>query len=438
MRSRRLTTTLALAAVLATACGGGEDTTSDSGTNGDEATGGVELNVLVESGGLQLQEAIAEEFEEETGHTVNFVEVPYEGVFERLTSEMAAGSGSFDVATVDVVWLPNFADFAEPLDDLFTDEVRDDLFPALVEDAQIDGTFVGMPQWANAEVLFYRKDLFEDPDEQEAFEDEYGYPLAPPADWEQFVDVAEFFTRDTDGDGSTDLFGTDVKGAVETEWLAHVLQAGSDGVVLDSEGNVIVDNDAHVEALEFYSDLHCDSGVSPTGVSQISWGEAQNQFYQGQTAMMRFWAHAYRLTPEDSKVGGKVGVAPMIAGPGGSGAIPGPWYNIVPSTSQHVDVAKQYVQFAYEHNALGIEAPLGLAARESAYAEYADQEGFEHFGPLIETLNAEQTAGRPLVAEWQQIVDEVLIPSVVQEALNCEREPADILADAAEQIRSLR
>jgi ABC-type glycerol-3-phosphate transport system substrate-binding protein len=427
---------LALAIALSvTACGTDADTdaatdTNDTGATGEAAASDpVELNVLVESGGLQLQQDAAELFEQETGHTINFIEAPYEGVFERLVAEASTGGAAFDVATVDVVWLPTFASFVEPLDDLFTDDVVSDLFPALVEDAQIDGTYVGMPAWANTEVLFYRQDLFDDPDEQAAFEEEYGYPLAPPTDWEEFTDVARFFTRDG-------LYGTDVKGAVETEWLAHVLQAGAPSPVIDGDGNVIIDDQAHVDALEFYAGLHCDENVSPSGVAQISWGEAQNLFYQGQTAMMRFWAHAYRLTPEDSQVDGLVGVAPMIAGPAGVAGIPGPWYNIVPSGSQNVEVAKQFVQFLYEHNALGIEAPLGLAARQSAYEQYEDQEGFEHFGPLIETLNADQTAGRPLVAEWQQITDEVLIP-VVQEALRCERDAADILSDARAQVEEI-
>jgi ABC-type glycerol-3-phosphate transport system substrate-binding protein len=126
----------------------------------------------------------------------------------------------------------------------------------------------------------------------------------------------------------------------------------------------------------------------------------------------------------------------MIGGPGGVAAIPGPWYNIVPASGDNVEVAKQFVKFLDDHNELGINAPLGLAARDSAYAQFADQEGFEHFGPLVETLGAPATVGRPLVSNWQEITDEVLVP-LVQEALGCEREPAEILADARSQIEDL-
>lgn len=426
-----------MAVALAACQSSATPSTTSGGSGSAPPAAGGQLNVLVESGGHQLQEAIAKKFEETTGTKVNFVEEPYAGVFDKLTAEMATGGSAYDVVTADVIWLPTFAQFAAPLDDLFTDDVKADLFPALVSDAQIDGVFVGMPQWANAEVLFYRTDLFEDATQQANFKAAYNYDLKPPTNWKEFEEVAKFFTQDTDGDGQTDLYGTDVKGGVETEWLAHVLQAGSPGTVLDENGNVIIDNPQHAAALQFYADLNCRDHVAPSGVAQVSWPEAQNLFYQGQTAMTRFWAHAYRLTPEDSKVQGKVGVAPRIAGDAGVAAIPGPWYNFVPKSSKNVELAKEYVKFAYENNALGIDAPLGLAARISAYQQYQDKPGFEHFKPLVETLQAQATQGRPMVSNWQQITDEVLVP-LVQKATSCEGSPADLLAEAKTLIDSLK
>ncbi len=334
------------------------------------------------------------------------------------------------MAALDAIWLTAFALAVRPLDDLFTPEVQADLFPALVTEAQVEGQFVGMPVWTNAEVLFYRKDLFEDAKEQADFQGRFGYALAPPTDWQQFSDVATFFTR------GGDLYGTDVKGAVETEYLAHVLQAGSPGVVLDDEGNVIIDNEQHLAALTFYSDLNNELQVSPPGAAQLDWGGAQNLFYQGQTAMMRFWAHAYPLTPEDSVVAGKVGVAPMIAGPAGVAAIPGPWYLSVPEATGKAEQATDFIRFAYENNALSLQSSLGLAARVSAYEELADQPGYEHFRPLLDTLAAPATKPRPATPEWQQIVDTVLVP-MIQESLNPGADYAGLLANAKNDVERL-
>jgi len=394
------------------------------------------INVLVEAGGESLQKPIAEQFTKDTGINVNFVVVPYTGVYDKLSAEFAAGTSNYDVATIDVIWMAKFADLAEPLDALFTDQVKNDLAPALLADSQVNGKRVGMPAWANAEILFYRKDLFSDPKQQAAFKAKYGYDLAPPKTWKQFEDTAVFFTQDTNGDGKPDLYGTDVIGVNPEEWMAEVLQAGSPGVVLDEKGNVIIDNDAHLKALQFYTDIACKDHAAPDGATQVDWGAAQNMFYQGRTSMMKFWAHAYRQTPADSVVNGKVGAAPMIAGDAGIAAIPGPWYNIVPSTSQHKDEAKKFIAYAFAHNALGIQAPLGLAASNTAYASYEDKAGYEHFKPLLATLGAPATKGRPLVAQWQEIVDQAVTP-MLQQALSCKADLPGLLKTAKTTIEGI-
>lgn len=394
------------------------------------------INILVEGGGEMLQKAVAEKFTAKTGITVNFTVVPYQGVFDKFSAEIASGSSAFDVVTVDVVWNAKFADHVEDLAPLFTEAVRKDLPPALLADAKVRGKLIGMPAWANAEIVFYRKDLFDNAEEKAAFQSRYGYALTPPATWQQWRDIAKFFTRDTDGDGKIDFWGTDTIGTFAEEWMAHVLQAGSPGVVLDKDGTVIIDNEAHKKALEFYIAPHCVDHSVPENVNEIGWGEAQNLFYQGKTAMMKFWAHAYKMTPPDSKVSGKVGVAPMLAGDAGIAAIPGPWYNVVPSTSRHKDAAKKFIAFAIANNALGIEAPLGLAATNSAYSSYSNKPGYEHFAPLLETLSAPATQGRPINEKYQEIVDEAVQPAV-QEALRCKADVGDVLKTAKETIEDI-
>lgn len=217
---------------------------------------------------------------------------------------------------------------------------------------------------------------------------------------------------------------------------AHVLQAGSPGVILDKDGQVIIDNEAHKKALEFYIAPHCIDRSVPENVNEIGWGEAQNLFYQGKTAMMKFWTHAYKMTPPDSKVSGKVGVVPMLTGDAGIAAVPGPWYNVVPSTSEHKDAAKKFISFAIANNALGIEAPLGLAATNSAYRSYSGKAGYEHFPPLLETLSAPATQGRPINEKYQEIVDEAVLPAI-QQALTCKADIGEVLTEAKETIEDI-
>jgi len=415
---------ISITALALSGCGAGGQT--------DGATD--ELTVLVEGGGLAELQPIADLYEEETGTSIKLVELPYDGLFDRVQTELGSGSVSFDITALDAIWLSAFADGLEPLDDLFTDEVTSDLFPGLVSESQIDGTHIGMPIFTNSEILFYRTDLFGDAQNQADFEAEYGYPLAPPTTWEQYTDVAKFFTRDTDGDGEIDLYGTDVKGGVETEWLATVSQAGADQMVLDpASGEVTIDSPEHLEALDFYTSL---LPYAPPGAAQLDWPGAQNLFYQGQLAMMRFWGHAYTQTPDDAVVKGKIGAAPMIAGPGGIAGVPGAWYLSVPTAGTHKDAAKEFIAFAYEHNELSIDTSLGLVARISAFESQAGIEGKENYGAILETLNSPATKARPATPKWNEIVNTVLTP-LLQKAVEPGADNAALLEEAKAQIEAI-
>ncbi|SEB05413.1 ABC transporter substrate-binding protein [Leifsonia sp. 21MFCrub1.1] len=396
---------------------------------GDSSSSDKSITVLVEAGGHAELQPIADLYKKDTGTTVTFVELPYDGLYNRLNSEFTSGSVSCDVAALDSIWLPAFKDAVTPLDKLFTPEVKSDLFPALVKEANVDGTYAGMPVWTNSEILYYRKDLFDDAANKAAFKTKYGYDLVPPTTWQQYQDAAEFFTQPDKG-----LYGTDVKGAVETEYLATLSQTGEKTMVLNNSGSEISLGDENsLKALDFYTGLQ---KYAPAGSAQLDWAGAQNLFNQGKTAMMRFWAHAYRQIPKDASVYGKVGVAPMIAGPGGIAGVPGAWYLSVAKASKKQQQGLDFVKFAYEHNELSAKTSLGLVARKSAFEKYQDQPGYENYKPLVETLDATATIPRPATPKWQQIVDTVLVP-MIQKSLQPGADKQALLNAAKEQVQSL-
>lgn len=387
------------------------------------------LTLLVEAGGHGQLQPIADQFQTDTGTGVTFVELPYDGLYNRLSSELNGNAVSFDIAALDAIWLSAFRGALVPLDDLFTDEVKSDLFPSLIEEAAPGGTFIGMPTWTNSEILYYRTDLLEDPAHQAAFAQAYGYDLTPPTTWEQYHDVAKYFSEATSGS----LYGTDVKGAVETEWLATLAQTGEKTLVVNPDGTVSLGNQNSLAALNFYTSL---LPYAPSGAAQLDWAGAQNLFNQGQLALMRFWAHAYRQVPEDSPVAGHVGVAPMIGGTAGPAGVPGAWYLSIAKGSRKQDKAREFIQYAYDHNELSIDTNLGLAARISALEARQDEAGFEHFTPLLETLNAPATLPRPALPQWQEIVDTALVP-MIQKAMEPDADNAALLSEARKEVEDI-
>jgi len=380
-------------------------------------------------GGTAFQ-SIVDTFTQQTGIKVTNVNLPYDGAYQRLVSEFGSNNYTFDVAFVDEIWISQFAEKAEPLDDMFTPDVVADLFDALVKSAKYQDHYVAMPYDTNVEILLYRKDLFEDPKEMAGFKSAYGYDLAVPTDWQSFTDAARYFTR-------SGLWGTDVIGAEETEWLAHVLQAGSPGVILDASGNVIINNQQHIDALTFYADMYNKYKVAPSGVQQVDWAAAQNLFNQGKTSMMKFWSHAFPQLPKDSPVYGKVGTAPMIGGKAGIAGIPGPWFAMVPQGAKNKAAALEFAKFCYDSNHLFADEPqVHLAARKSVFQDYSTKPGYEYYKDIYATLNAPATMSRPATPKWQQLVDTVLIP-LVQKSLTSGADYASILNDAAGKVQQV-
>lgn len=395
------------------------------------------LTVLVEGGSpaQTVAELTKEEFEENTGYEVIIESVPYSGVYDRMRTELTSGAGAFDVATIDTIWLPALYQGLEPIQEEITEEMQEDLFPGLIDGASMNGNVYGLPTWTNSKILLYREDLFNDSNNQATFLEEFGYELSPPETWEQYKDVAKFF-----GNNNTypELYGTSVFGASSGDsvasWLDHAAQAGAEALVIDEAGEIIVNDEDHVSALEFLNELVNEEGTVPEGVMETASAETSELFYNGNLAMMLAWGHFFvpANDPDTSDVAGKVGAAPMIAGEGGIGVVPGPWYQVIPSSSENKEIAKEYLLFLYERNELYADA-LGVAARQSVFEAYGQQDAFAHLYELATTLNGEQTQNRPSTEKWEEIESEALLPAV-QNVFSGLQTPQEALDNAKEII----
>jgi multiple sugar transport system substrate-binding protein len=60
-----------------------------------------------------------------------------------------------------------------------------------------EGALMGIPYDNYTQTMMYRADVWEHPIEMANFKAKYGYELAPPVDWRQLRDQAEFFSRKT-------------------------------------------------------------------------------------------------------------------------------------------------------------------------------------------------------------------------------------------------
>ena len=270
-----------------------------------------------------LQE-LGKNYEEETGIKINVIQEPWGSFGDLFFTEMAAQGDSWDMVVGDSQWLGQGATQGHYLD--LTDFMVSEGLADSVTDATLtyygeyptgSGNYYGFPTEGDADGWAYRKDLFEDPANMEAFEAEYGYPLAPPEDYMQLMDIAKFFTRPDEG-----IYGV----AIYTQADYDAMTMGVENVMFswgadwkDENNNVlgIVNSPEAIESLQFYRDLY-DCCQAP-GLSNAFFAEVNDAFTSGQAAMaMNYFAFFPALVnPETNPHADGTGFFVNPAGPDG-------------------------------------------------------------------------------------------------------------------------
>ncbi|MCA9869243.1 MAG: extracellular solute-binding protein [Caldilineae bacterium] len=235
-------------------------------------------------------------YEEETGIKVNIVQEPWGSFFDLFATEMASQGDTWDMVVGDSQWLGQMATQGHYLDItnfLVDNGIKDTVVPATLvyygEYPTGSGTYWAYPTEGDADGFAYRKDLFENPDEMAAFEKEFGYPLDIPQDYDQFMDIAKFFTRPDDG-----LYGV----AIYTQKDYDALTMGYENTLFpfgadwkDADNNVmgVINSPEAVAAAEYYRELY-DCCQAP-GLSNAFFSEVNDAMISGQAAMgMNYFA----------------------------------------------------------------------------------------------------------------------------------------------------
>jgi len=148
---------------------------------------------------------IAKQYTKETGVEIKAILPPLTGeYYQRIADEFAKRGSAFDLAMFDSQSMSEFASQGHVvlLNDWLgnSQKVRLSDFDPLAlqryaEYPDDSGTIYALPINQDSMGLVYRKDLFENPKEKEAFKKQYGYELAVPETYDQLRDIAEFFTR---------------------------------------------------------------------------------------------------------------------------------------------------------------------------------------------------------------------------------------------------
>ena len=112
---------------------------------------------------ITLQE-LSTEWEDKTGHKVNWVTLEENVLRQRVTTDIATGGGSFDIMLIGAYETPMWGakGWLEPLDEFANDANYDleDIFPLVRDGLSANGSLYAVPLYSETSFTFYRTDLF--------------------------------------------------------------------------------------------------------------------------------------------------------------------------------------------------------------------------------------------------------------------------------------
>lgn len=260
---------------------------------------------------------------QDAGINIQIIEVPFAGVYEKEKTEFVAGTGAFDVVTFYPAYIGDFAGngYLEPLDDYMAKEpaevwdpnASDVLAPFWELYCKFGGKTYALPIDGDVLMLMYRKDLFEHPEEQAAFKEEYGKDLKPPETWEDWLQIGEFFTREKGESLAGEVLERDFYGSAEFAkrgfsfaWFVN-RWAGFGEPYFDEDMNPLVNSPNSVKALQNFVD---SLDNAPPDVRGYGYDELRDAFIKGSVAMVVQWTDVPKkgADPSQSDIAGQIGV----------------------------------------------------------------------------------------------------------------------------------
>ncbi len=266
-RSGRWAAATVAVSLLATACGGGDDDDGGGEADADSITVWVIEDLPDRVAAIR---GISDAFTEESGIEVELVDVA-EAQFDQLvTSSAAAGDlpdvvGALPLAGVQSMAVNELLDTEAPA--AIVDDLGDDTFAGASLDLTRDGDAqLAVPSDAWAQLLVYRKDLFE------------AAGLEPPTTYEAIRAAAEAL----DGAEVAGITAATIPGDPFTQQSFEYFAMGNGCELVDDDGAVTLESSNCVETFDFYADLVRNYSVP--GNQDVD--STRATYFAGQAAML--------------------------------------------------------------------------------------------------------------------------------------------------------
>lgn len=220
-----------------------------------------------------------------------------------LNTVLASKDSALDLILIDVIRPAQWAaaQWAEPLDQYLgaaKDAVMATYLPAYRAANIVNGKVIALPYFADAQFLYYRKDLLEK------------HGVAPPKTWDELKAGAQKIMA---AENAPNLRGFETAGApIEGTVCTYLVPMWGAGEDLTKDGKLNLSGDAAKRPFQLWADLK-EAKVTPPNLAEIPTDRIRQNMQAGNLIFGMTWGYVWnRLENDaDSTVKGKIGVVPL-------------------------------------------------------------------------------------------------------------------------------
>jgi multiple sugar transport system substrate-binding protein len=314
-----------------------------------------------------------------------------------LNTVLASRDSTLDLMLIDVIRPAQWAaaQWAEPLDSYLgadKEKIMARYLPAYREANTVNGKVMALPYYADAQFLFYRKDLLQK------------YGLQPPRTWDEVKTAAQKIQA---GENNPNLRGFETAGApIEGTVCTYLVPLwGAGGNLTDPNGKLTLSPDVAKKPFELWGEWK-KANVIPTNIAEIVTDRIRQNFAAGNVVFGMSWGYMWGRAQNDadSTVKDKVGVTSL---PGFTPDKPatciGGWQVAVSAFSKHKAEAAKLAQYLSSPDVSKMQAVI--AYHMPVFPEvYTDPEVLKVNPWFGDALKVVQTArARPVTARYNEV-----------------------------------
>jgi multiple sugar transport system substrate-binding protein len=340
----------------------------------------------------------------------------------QLVANLQAKSSLYDVIDMDVIWTAEFASNGWIIPLPPSQFPLGEFLKPAVDTAMYQGRLYAVPDYSNAGLLYYRKDILAKAGKQ------------PPRTWAQLQQLAETVAPRY---GLYGYAGTFAPYEGLTVNFAEAVQSAG-GSILSPEGTRVTVNSARALAgLEFLVNGF-RRGWIPEVALTYEEESSQDAFAAGKFLFLDNWPDVYAalsVPAPQNKVLGKFGVA-ALPGPEGTGSSSLGGANLAISAySQHQQTALNFIKYMtdLDNERQMLEEGSFPPVWTKLYTDKRLISRYPYLPVLEQAINSARP--RPAITNYDQA--SLAISSAVYEALTQQKQPKQALTEMAGQLTQI-